>query len=276
MSKCDAWLETKMIGLSNGIFSTPFCFTLTPATANNTGANKTLPTITGASLVKKNGIKKGVISIKKADQIAIKINRSIDNIAANITTQNRQLLAIIFYFSSNTNNSTMKQLFIFLFISSILFSCQTSEDKSMIKEVAEDLTEVKTDNIDIGFDSIKAYEYGADEYGMHQYVMAFLKKGPNRDRDSVEAYELLMAHMDNIGKMADSGKLVLAGPFLGDDDLRGIYIFNVKTIEEAKALTETDPAIQAGSLVMELYPWYGSAALVGLNKEHKKVAKENI
>jgi uncharacterized protein YciI len=92
--------------------------------------------------------------------------------------------------------------------------------------------------------------------------MAFLKKGPNRDQSKEEANELLRAHMDNIGRLTDEGKLVLAGPFMDDGEVSGIYIFNVKTIEEAKALTETDPAIQAGSLIIDLHPWYGSAALM--------------
>ncbi|GAB1307392.1 hypothetical protein KH5_00750 [Urechidicola sp. KH5] len=45
--------------------------------------------------------------------------------------------------------------------------------------------------------------------------------------------------MENIGKMTEAGKLVLAGPFFGDGNLRGIYIFNVSSIEEAEALTNT-------------------------------------
>ena len=72
-----------------------------------------------------------------------------------------------------------------------------------------------------GYDSLYAEELGADEYGMKLYVMAFLKKGPNRDLDSAEAADLQAAHMDNIGRMADEGKLVLAGPFGDDGDLRG-------------------------------------------------------
>ena len=111
---------------------------------------------------------------------------------------------------------------------------------------------------------------------MKQYVMAFLKRGPNRDRTEEEAQKLQRAHMDNIGKLAEAGKLVLAGPFLNDGDLRGIYIFDVTTIEEAKTLTETDPAIQAGSLVMELVPWYGSAALMEVGEIHKAMAKTEI
>jgi uncharacterized protein YciI len=123
------------------------------------------------------------------------------------------------------------------------------------------------------FDEALAKELGADDYGMRTYVMAFLKKGPNRTSDKNEAAKLQAAHMANIGKLAEEGKLAIAGPFLDNGELRGIYIFNVETIEEAKKLTETDPAIKAGSLVMELHPWYGSAALGLVNKYHDKISK---
>ncbi|MEM9548260.1 MAG: YciI family protein [Bacteroidota bacterium] len=128
----------------------------------------------------------------------------------------------------------------------------------------------------IGFDSLRAIKAGADQYGMKQYVMAFLKRGPNRDRSKEEADKLQRAHLDNISRLAEEGKLVLAGPFLAEGDLRGIYIFDVQTVEEAKALTETDPAIQEGSLAMELIPWYGSAALTEIGDIHEKIAKEKI
>ncbi|MCF8369607.1 MAG: YciI family protein [Bacteroidales bacterium] len=126
------------------------------------------------------------------------------------------------------------------------------------------------------YDSTMAAKVGADEYGMKQYVMAFLKRGPNRPEDSAKSVELQRAHLDNIIRMAEEGTLVLAGPFLDNGDIRGIYIFNVATVEEAKALTESDPAIQYGSLKMELIPWYGSAALLDLNDLHKKYAKKGI
>ena len=123
------------------------------------------------------------------------------------------------------------------------------------------------------FDQARATKTGADEYGMKRYVMAFLKRGPNRDRPKAEADELQRLHMANIGRLAEEGKLVLAGPFLGDGDLRGIYIFDVETLEQAKQLTATDPAIKAGSLIMELVPWYGSAALMEVNGIHNTLAK---
>ena len=123
------------------------------------------------------------------------------------------------------------------------------------------------------YDSIVAKKYGADDYGMKKYVIAFLKKGPNRDLSEQEANDLQAEHMKNIGKMADEGKLVLAGPFLGEGDLRGIYIFDVQSLQEAEELTNSDPAIKAGSLIMELHEWYGSAALMAIPEIHEKVQK---
>nr|WP_010132391.1 YciI family protein [Microbulbifer agarilyticus] len=135
--------------------------------------------------------------------------------------------------------------------------------------VAEESVETKPT-----YDPQLAAELGADKYGMHKYVLALLKAGPNRDQDETTAAELQRAHMANIQRLANEGVLVLAGPFLDGGALRGIYVFDVDTVEEARKLTETDPAIQAGRLVMELHPWYGSAALKTVNDLHGKLSQQ--
>jgi uncharacterized protein YciI len=155
----------------------------------------------------------------------------------------------------------------------LLISC--NENASTLDSTA-DTTNNQPENVEetaTKFDSLRAAKTGADDYGMKTYVMAFLKRGPNRDLPKDEANKLQAAHMANISRLAEAGKLVLAGPFLGDGDLRGIYIFDVKTIEEAEALTNSDPAIKAGSLVMELIPWYGSAALMEVPEIHEIISK---
>jgi len=126
------------------------------------------------------------------------------------------------------------------------------------------------------YDAGLANKLGADDYGMKKYVMALLKEGPNRITDSLKAAELQRAHLKNIIRLANEGKLLVAGPFLDDKEVKGIFIFNVKTIEEAKALTESDPAIKSGSLIMELRPWYGSAALMEVSSIHKKLEKKSV
>jgi uncharacterized protein YciI len=126
------------------------------------------------------------------------------------------------------------------------------------------------------YDSGLAKKLGADDYGMKQYVMAFLRKGPNKGLDSAQRSQLIQGHLKNIGRMAKEGKLVVAGPFLDNTDLAGIYIFNVTTLEEAKALTATDPAVKAGVFVIELHPWYGSALLMQVASQHASVQKKSI
>lgn len=166
----------------------------------------------------------------------------------------------------------MKIIFyVFAIVLFALIACNTSEKK--VEEVEK---EIEVELSGDGYNAEAAKEFGADNYGMKRYVMAFLKAGPNRPQDSTKAAELQAAHMANIGRMAEEGKLVLAGPFLGEGELRGIYVFDVPTIKEAEALTNTDPAVQAGSLVMELKEWYGSAALIPLNDIHKTLTKEEI
>ena len=123
------------------------------------------------------------------------------------------------------------------------------------------------------YDAALAEKLKADENGMRTYVMALLKAGPNRERPREEAQRLQAAHRANINRLAAEGKLVLAGPFADDGGLRGIYVFDVPTVAEAEALTRTDPAIQAGQLVMELHPWYGSAALMMVNDVHMRIEK---
>ena len=124
------------------------------------------------------------------------------------------------------------------------------------------------------YDAALAAKLGADDNGMKVYVMAFLKAGPNRNRPREEAQKLQAAHRANIDRLAKEGRLVLAGPFGDDGDLRGIYVFDVRTVAEAEALTRSDPAIQAGQLVMELHPWYGSAALMTVNDVHARLEKK--
>ena len=128
----------------------------------------------------------------------------------------------------------------------------------------------------LGYDSVLAVKLGADSYGMKKYVMAFLRSGQTKIADSVQREQLQLAHLKNIQRLAAEGKLIIAGPFLDDQYIRGIFVFNVESVEEAKELTATDPAIKAGVLEMELHPWYGSAALMETVRIHRTIQKKSI
>lgn len=126
------------------------------------------------------------------------------------------------------------------------------------------------------YDSTLAKKLKADEYGMHKYVMCFLRTGPNKSLSADSSRKIQTAHLQNIKDLASQGKLVVAGPFMDETELEGIFILNAATIEEAQALVNTDPAIKAGALIMELHPWYGSAALMEVPFIHAKIQKKSF
>ncbi len=126
------------------------------------------------------------------------------------------------------------------------------------------------------YDSVLAKKLGADKYGMKSYVMAFLRTGKTTMTDSLKAMELQKAHLKNIMRLADEGKLVVAGPFMDGQSIEAIFIFNVSSVEEARKLTESDPAVKAGVLDLELHPWYGSAALMQVVGIHKTIEKTSV
>jgi uncharacterized protein YciI len=86
--------------------------------------------------------------------------------------------------------------------------------------------------------------------------LALLTRGAKWTPEKTPATEELQkAHLANIVRLADMKKLVVAGPFGDDGTLRGIFVFKVASLDEARALTETDPAVQAGRLAIDLHPW---------------------
>lgn len=121
------------------------------------------------------------------------------------------------------------------------------------------------------YDAALAKELGADEYGMRSYVMTVLKTGPAEISDAEDRNRIFRGHFANMKRLAEEKKLVLAGPFIEGGEKRGLYIFNVPTIEEAKELVKTDPAVEAGIFVPEFTKYYGTAALMGVNETHLKI-----
>jgi uncharacterized protein YciI len=87
--------------------------------------------------------------------------------------------------------------------------------------------------------------------------MVFLRKAPGWTAGETPEHQALQeAHLANIRALWEARKLVIAGPMGDDGDLRGIFVFDVATLDEAKALVASDPAVKAGRLVAEIHPWW--------------------
>jgi uncharacterized protein YciI len=54
---------------------------------------------------------------------------------------------------------------------------------------------------------------------------------------------------------AKEGKLVAAGPITTQGTRRGIVVYRVANLEEAKQRASADPMVKAGRLAVELHPW---------------------
>lgn len=158
----------------------------------------------------------------------------------------------------------MKKYLIVLLVSTfVLFSFENIS--------AQDQSKINKD-----YDAELAKRLGADKYGMRNYVFVLLKTGDKKVEDEKERAKIFEGHFANMNRLAEEGKLVVAGPFDGVEGWRGMFIFNVKTVEEAKKLTETDPVIVSGIMKAEYHTYYGSAALIDVNKVHKKLAETNF
>jgi len=100
---------------------------------------------------------------------------------------------------------------------------------------------------------------GPGGFEMTTYYVGFLYRGPKWTPEQTPETEAIQkAHLANIQKMAEAGKLLVAGPFTDGGDLRGLYVFRVATMEEAQGLAATDPAVKAGRLRLEFHPWFAA------------------
>jgi uncharacterized protein YciI len=88
-----------------------------------------------------------------------------------------------------------------------------------------------------------------------ELVFGFLMRGPNTTQPAAEAQEIQKGHLAYMDELHKQGKLVAAGPFGDSGTMRGIVIYRVKTVEEARQLAAGDPAVKAGRLTIDARPW---------------------
>ena len=118
--------------------------------------------------------------------------------------------------------------------------------------------------VSAGFFSIEVHPWWSEDVfkknaqpgGTTTAYLAFLVRGAKwTPGETPENAAIQKAHLANIGRLAELKKLVVAGPFGDDGTLRGIFVFRVASLEEARSLAETDPAVQAGRLALQIHPW---------------------
>jgi len=94
---------------------------------------------------------------------------------------------------------------------------------------------------------------------LEAYQLVILQRPEHpRDYPQDKLDEIQQAHLAHLRELAKAGKLLVAGPLDDQPDprLRGIEIFRVGSLEEAKRLAGEDPAVKAGRLEPVAMTWY--------------------
>ena len=87
------------------------------------------------------------------------------------------------------------------------------------------------------------------------YIVGILKPGSNPELDSLERAEMIESHVEYLKYLNKNGKLYASGPMSTNPDMRGLYIFNVASVEAAEGLMNSDRAIEAGLVTVEYHEW---------------------
>ena len=83
---------------------------------------------------------------------------------------------------------------------------------------------------------------GADDYGMKMYILVILKTGKTKIEDKQKSDSLLMGHLQNIHRLAEAGKLIVAGPMKENaKEYEGIFILECQDNRRSKYFIRNRP-----------------------------------
>jgi uncharacterized protein YciI len=137
-------------------------------------------------------------------------------------------------------------------------------DRFLLQVYSDDMKLVDKTQIPGGgmtYDDSQAWKDVSQHFpNMTIYYIYLLKKGPTWSPDETPEIEALQeAHLANMRRLGELGKLVLNGPLLDSfatsGEIRGIGVLKTSSLAEAQELIGTDPMVKAGRLIFELHTW---------------------
>jgi uncharacterized protein YciI len=97
---------------------------------------------------------------------------------------------------------------------------------------------------------------------MAKYVFGLYRRPPDLPVISQEDVDRIQeSHLGHLRRLTEAGELIASGPFEEDVTLRGVLVFSTSSIDRARDLMQTDPALVEGRLLVDYYTWYAPAGL---------------
>jgi uncharacterized protein len=96
-----------------------------------------------------------------------------------------------------------------------------------------------------------------DEFDVYELVV--LRRPKDAPVIDDAAAELLQRqHLGHFASMKEAGFLKVSGPLDNqpDESWRGICLYQVGSLDEARRLAESDPAVRAGRFSIDVMNWY--------------------
>ena len=93
---------------------------------------------------------------------------------------------------------------------------------------------------------------------LEPYTFVLLRRGPRAfDFGEEELEELQAGHLAFLDRMREEGHLLLAGPFVDQDDetKRGLCIYRTGVEETRRLIADGDPSVRAGRMAVEVMTW---------------------
>jgi uncharacterized protein YciI len=118
----------------------------------------------------------------------------------------------------------------------------------------------------VQYNEAEAYEVAASLDRAIYYVY-LLKKGPLWSPDETAEVDALQeAHLNNLRRLGEEGKLVVNGPLLDSfqlsGEIRGFGVLKAESLTQAQEWISSDPMVKVGRLVVEVHVWMISKGIL--------------
>ena len=94
------------------------------------------------------------------------------------------------------------------------------------------------------------------------YLVLLIKPSNGAVPQAMPNQQLLGEHLKHVRGLLTSGKAAIAGPFLDDSRIAGVFVLNASSPEEARTIEEADPLVKSGGFSVEVLKWWAGKGVM--------------